>query len=162
MRHLFSPWRGTYIAQGAVKGCFLCRAARGKEDVENLVLFRGKRIFIVMNRFPYNNGHLLLAPCRHIARLESLSEAEGGELFALLQQSLRILKQELRPDGFNTGLNLGRVAGARVSGHVHVHVVPRWLGDTNFMPVAGETRVISEALAATYHRLRPRFKARIP
>lgn len=106
-----------------------------------------------MNRFPYNSGHLMVAPCRHIASFESLNREEGGELFQLLQKSIKVLKKEFKPEGVNVGANLGGVAGAGVVGHLHLHIVPRWQGDTNFMPVLGETKVVSEYLQTTYERL---------
>jgi ATP adenylyltransferase len=130
---------------------------KAKADSENLILFRGRRSFAVMNRFPYNNGHLMIAPNRHVATIEKLTADEGRELFRLAQRSLLVLRRTLRPQGFNVGANLGRVAGAGVTGHVHVHVVPRWSGDVNFMPLLSETKVISEHLTETYCRLRAGF-----
>jgi ATP adenylyltransferase len=112
---------------------------------------------VMMNRFPYNNGHLMAAPVRHVARFERLTAAEGRELFGLIQRCITVLRRELHPSGFNVGLNLGRSAGAGVAGHLHVHIVPRWFGDVNFMPLLGETKVISEHLHETYQRLRRGF-----
>jgi ATP adenylyltransferase len=111
-----------------------------------------------MNRFPYNNGHVMVAPNRHVATFEKLSAEEGVELFKLVQKSLAVLRRQLKPQGFNVGANVGRVAGAGVAGHVHIHIVPRWLGDVNFMPLLSETKVISEHLAETYNRLRGQFR----
>jgi len=153
MKHLFSPWRSAYISQKQPKGCFLCRSARQTDDAANLILYRGPKVFVIMNRYPYNNGHLMIAPYRHVADITRLQPAESRELFARLQLAVSILRKELKPDAFNIGMNLGRVAGAGLVGHVHLHIVPRWNGDTNFMPVSADTRVISEALAATWERL---------
>jgi ATP adenylyltransferase len=154
MKHLFSPWRSGYINLKQPNGCFLCRAVEQRKDKANLLLFRGERSFIIMNRFPYNNGHLMIAPYRHTGDITRLTADEAGEMFALLQQATGILRRELRPEGFNVGMNLGRVAGAGLAGHLHLHVVPRWNGDTNFMPTLADTKVISEGLDMTWHRLR--------
>jgi ATP adenylyltransferase len=137
--------------------CLFCNLRKAKDDRQNLILHRGRHAFVVMNRFPYNNGHVMVAPNRHTADLESLSAVEGAELFRLVQKSLAVLRKGLKPQGFNIGANLGRVAGAGVAGHLHVHIVPRWLGDVNFMPLLAETKVISEHLAETYDRLRRGF-----
>jgi ATP adenylyltransferase len=110
-----------------------------------------------MNRFPYNSGHLMVAPCRHTARLEALTQAEASEIFQLIQKSVTVLKKEFKPQGFNIGANLGAVAGAGVTGHLHFHIVPRWQGDTNFMPLLSETKVISDHLKTTYERLAKHF-----
>jgi len=134
-----------------------CNLLKSSNDAANLLLHRGRHAFVVMNRFPYNNGHLMVAPNRHVATFEKLSAAEGAESFRLVRESLGILRRQLRPQGFNVGANVGRVAGAGVAGHVHVHIVPRWLGDVNFMPLLSETKVISEHLTETYARLRAQF-----
>jgi ATP adenylyltransferase len=158
LKQLWAPWRNEYIQNAdKVKDCILCFKPRTKPDEENLILWLGRYAFVMMNRYPYNSGHLMIAPRRHIAAVERLTRAESGELFALLQQAILILKQEYEPHGFNVGLNLGRVAGAGVEDHLHIHVVPRWNGDTNFMPVTGQAKVISEHLMAGYRRLRPHF-----
>ena len=158
MKLLWAPWRVEYIQNAdKVKDCILCWKPRTKPDEENLILWLGRHTFAMMNRYPYNSGHLVIAPRRHIAAVERLTPAESGELFALLQQSIKIIKREYEPHGFNVGLNLGRVAGAGIENHLHVHVVPRWNGDTNFMPVIGQAKVISEHLRAGYRRLRPHF-----
>ena len=159
MERLWAPWRMAYINGGLEKvECFLCAAASHPSDDEaNLVIWRGEKVFCIMNRFPYNNGHLMVAPSRHTADLETLSAAESAELFRLVQKSLAVLRRALKPHGFNVGANLGRVAGAGVAGHAHVHIVPRWLGDVNYMPLLSETKVISEHLAETYDRLRRGF-----
>jgi ATP adenylyltransferase len=164
MRTLWAPWRAEYIycAGGqpskSRKHCLFCNLLESKDDRKNLILFRGARALVVMNRFPYNNGHLMVAPSRHVDSLEKLGAAEGEELLRLVQRSLRVLREELAPQGFNVGANLGRVAGAGVTGHVHMHIVPRWLGDVNYMPLLSETKVISEHLMQTYARLRRQFR----
>jgi ATP adenylyltransferase len=163
MRALWAPWRAEYIycAGGqpstSRRHCLFCNLLKSKDDAANLILCRGQRAFVVVNRFPYNNGHLMVAPNRHTANLETLSAAESAELFKLVQKSLAVLRRGLKPQGFNVGANLGRVAGAGVAGHVHIHIVPRWLGDVNFMPLLAETKVISEHLSQTYDRLRKGF-----
>jgi ATP adenylyltransferase len=149
-RHiLWAPWRIPYI-RGIDKSdeCFLCHDyARPEEDEANLVLWRTDRSIVVLNRFPYNNGHLLVAPARHIAELGEASEEEVLEMMKLVRESQGALSQTIHPVGFNVGLNFGRCAGAGVPGHMHIHVVPRWEGDTNFMCVCSDTRVISQSLA---------------
>lgn len=135
------------------KGCLFCRASRSRADRKNLLLLRGKTGFVMMNLFPYNPGHLLVAPYRHVAKLEKLSDREREELLALAGRSIRVLDKLAKPHGYNLGMNLGRVAGAGVLGHLHLHVVPRWDGDTNFMPLLGDTKVIPEALVATFEKL---------
>ncbi len=168
MRTLWAPWRAEYIRcaigqhSTARRDCLFCRLLKAKDDRKNLILHRGRRAFVVMNRFPYNNGHVMVAPNRHTADLESLSAVEGAELFKLVQKSLAVLRQGLKPHGFNVGANLGRVAGAGVAGHLHVHIVPRWLGDVNFMPLLSETKVISEHLTETYDRLKHQFRTPKP
>ena len=123
------------------------------------MLARGDLAYVVLNKFPYNPGHLLVVPNRHEGDLEALSDEENAELQSLLQRSIRALRAESDPHGFNVGMNLGRIAGAGIPGHLHWHIVPRWSGDTNYMPVVGETRVLPELLTDTYRRLAPRFEA---
>ena len=162
LRTVFAPWRLKYILgfkhRTARKGCFLCDAAKNPEsDEKNLVLYRGERAFIIMNRYPYNTGHLMIAPYRHVGdwtELTSEERAEIAELIALAEEKLRKL---LRPDGFNVGINIGDVAGAGLPGHVHVHIVPRWKGDTNFLPVISDVRLVPEDVEGTYKRLKPLF-----
>jgi len=159
-RQLWAPWRLAYVtktdpADRPSSGCFLCdyRDASPERDRENLVVLRGITANVVLNRFPYNNGHLLIAPHAHKADPRDLTDEETLECQHLLQQMLPRLQTIMSPDGFNVGLNLGRVAGAGLPGHLHWHIVPRWNGDTNFMPVLGETRVIPQALDALYDLL---------
>jgi len=146
---LWAPWRIPYIRDIGKSdgGCFLCHnLAHPEEDAENLVLWRTARCLVVLNRFPYNNGHLLIAPARHVAVLEETSDEEMLELVQLVRESQRALSLTIKPHGFNVGLNFGRCAGAGLPGHMHIHVVPRWDGDTNFMGVCSDTRVVSQSL----------------
>jgi ATP adenylyltransferase len=154
---LWSPWRMEYIEapHPEEEECFFCQKLAANDDEANLILTRSGSAFGILNAYPYNPGHLMVAPIRHIGELEELSEEELADGDRLLQTSVRALKRASDPHGFNIGMNLGRVAGAGVPGHLHWHVVPRWKGDTNFMAVVGHTRVLPEALAATYAKLRP-------
>lgn len=137
--------------------CFLCDAAAAAEskDEENLVLARGDQAFVILNLFPYNTGHLMVAPYRHVGELDDLTHEEFDEVWSWTRRSVAAHREASQPEGFNIGINLGTVAGAGVPGHFHLHVVPRWGGDTNFMPVVGETKVLPELLSQTYERLRP-------
>jgi len=154
MERLWAPWRMKYILQMKGKGCFLCKGAREKKrDRKNYVLLRGKTCFVILNTFPYNNGHLMVSPYRHIGEMDRLRDEEMLELFKLTVRAISIMKKVLKPDGFNVGINLGRAAGAGLASHLHIHIVPRWNGDTNFMPVLGNTKVISQSLSETYKKL---------
>ncbi len=156
---LWTPWRYWYVSRGVKqKGCFLCNAAREKKDDDNLVIYRGKKCFVVLNRFPYNNGHVMVAPYRHVSDLSLLEEDEFRELWDLVRVSVEALRKAYSPDGFNIGINLGRVAGAGLPGHLHVHIVPRWEGDTNFMPVVGETKTMPEDLTVSLSKIRKAFR----
>ena len=158
MGRLWAGWRSDYIAGIAhgEDGCLFCTLLAG-DDEESLILERGPLSFTVLNAFPYTSGHLMVAPVRHESELNGLSADEGTAMFAGLQRATRALSGVSHPDGFNVGANLGREAGAGVPGHLHFHVVPRWSGDTNFMPIVGETRVLPELLAETYAKLKPLF-----
>ncbi len=157
MENLWAPWRMTYILdEDKPGGCIFCLAADGK-GADNLVLGVGRLTLVMMNKYPYNNGHLLVAPRRHLPSLEELTSEELADLLASVRLSVKALKQVMNPEGFNVGLNLGRVAGAGIEEHLHFHVVPRWGGDTNFMTVLGEVRVIPEHIRATCDKLRPYF-----
>jgi ATP adenylyltransferase len=152
---LWAPWRMAYIgASSAPAGCLFCRVARARDDRAHLVLARRGAALLMLNRYPYNPAHLMVATGRHVGRFAALAAAEREELFALLALAERALRDEYRPHGINVGANLGRVAGAGFAGHLHLHLVPRWNGDTNFMPVVGETKVLPEALGRTWSRLR--------
>jgi ATP adenylyltransferase len=159
MKVLWAPWRMDYIlGEDKAQGCIFCPWP--EEDlVERLVLFSGRLTRIMMNKYPYINGHLLISPRRHVPGLDDLTPEELLDLQFKLRQSLGILKEIMRPDGFNVGLNLGVVAGAGVEAHIHWHVVPRWHGDTNFIPVFADVRVIPEHFRQTYARLAPHFQA---
>jgi ATP adenylyltransferase len=150
---LWAPWRIEYITGQKEKGCIFCNRFAVNDDRRNLILTRGQRSFVIMNKFPYNNGHLMVAPIRHTGDFGSLTADEIGEVFSFVQVFVNVFHRVMDPHGFNIGLNLGRTAGAGVEDHLHVHVVPRWDGDTNFMPVIGEIKVISEHIQSTYDRL---------
>ncbi len=161
MKKIWAPWRMVYILQKKQRGCFFCRDLRRKKDEETLILYRGDFSFVMMNRFPYNNGHLMVIPKRHCLDLDNLDKNESQEIFALLQASIRILRSNLGPQGFNVGVNLGKIAGAGED-HVHFHIGPRWPGDTNYMPVLGETKIIPQYLGETYRKLHSAFQQVLP
>ncbi len=153
-----SPWRHAYVSQGVQDpGCVLCRALEGVGSAGSLVVHEAALSFVVMNLYPYNSGHVMISPRRHVARLSEATVEEVTELMLLARRGEAILQELYRPDGINVGMNLGRSAGAGVDGHIHLHVVPRWSGDTNFMTVVGETRVVPEDPVAACVRLRPHF-----
>jgi ATP adenylyltransferase len=158
MDQIWAPWRMEFIMQGEKNTCFLCQKSSEDNDVENLILYRGKRNFILLNAYPYNPGHLMVAPYRHIGSLLDTEEDELKEHFELVRMSVQLLTNVVKPAAFNIGMNLGRVAGAGVADHIHTHIVPRWQGDTNFMPVVAETKVLSEALQQTYKKLHAGIK----
>ncbi|MCJ7443454.1 MAG: HIT domain-containing protein [Methanotrichaceae archaeon] len=153
MENLWAPWRMDYILSKKPLGCIFCDKPNENKDKDNLILFRGKNHFIILNAFPYNNGHMMIVPYRHISSLGGLSSVERTEILDLADLAVNILSNAMKPDGFNLGINMGQAAGAGIADHVHLHVVPRWNGDTNFMPVLNDTRVISEHLEATYDKL---------
>jgi len=157
MRKIWAPWRVEYIRSEKAKECIFCQKPAENKDTLNYVLFRGKTSFVILNNYPYNPGHLMVAPFRHLASLDDLTDEELFEHFDLVRQSARAIKEAYKPEGFNIGMNLGRVAGAGVEGHVHTHIVPRWNGDTNFMPVLSDTKVLPEALASTYAQLKKKI-----
>lgn len=157
MKQIWAPWRVEYIFGQKPDRCIFCKDY-SRDDKKELVLYRGDFAAVMMNKFPYNNGHLLIYPWRHTASLEDLEKEETLELFKLIKCSAAILKKEMKPGGFNIGMNLGKEAGAGIDEHIHFHIVPRWNGDTNFMPVISEVRVLPEHLEATYDKLYPYFK----
>ena len=158
MTNLWAPWRMQYILKkGKYKGCIFCVKEEQEDLRDRLILHVSEKALVIMNRFPYNNGHLLVAPLRHCAGLDDLSSEELLEVADLVRVATRILGKVMMPAGFNIGLNLGAAAGAGIADHLHFHVVPRWSGDTNYMAVVGEIRVIPEHLLATYDRLVPYF-----
>lgn len=158
MEHLWAPWRMEYIKKAKEgDGCILCQKPLENSDAASYILHRGRHNFVIMNCYPYNSGHLMVAPNRHVANLEELTDEELDEHCRLVQRSVVVLKQVLEPEGFNIGMNLGRIAGAGVDMHLHTHIVPRWGGDTNFMPIIADTDVVNESLAETYKRLVEKF-----
>lgn len=154
MKTMWAPWRIEYILGSKEEGCIFCKAM---EDGNDLTLYRGRTTMVVMNKFPYINGHLLVAPVRHVSTLHELDQAEMGALLKTVEQSIGVLKEAMKPEGFNVGLNLGKVAGAGVEEHLHFHIVPRWSGDTNALAVMAEVRVIPQHLLETCRLLRPHF-----
>jgi ATP adenylyltransferase len=155
MDKMYAPWRMDYIRSEKPNGCIFCKNSTRSEE---LVLFDGETAFVMMNRYPYSNGHIMVIPFRHISLVEDLLTEEKHEIFDLQAICIRILKEAVKPDGFNIGMNLGKVAGAGVDDHIHVHIVPRWSGDTNFMSVVGDVRVIPEDIHKTYECLQPYFE----
>jgi len=155
MEHIWAPWRMEYVqTMGKEEGCILCDKPKQGNDAANYILYRGDKNFVIMNTYPYNPGHLMIAPYRHIANLEELTDEEFHEHFEIVSRSIKLLRQVFNPGGFNIGINMGKVAGAGIEEHLHTHIVPRWQADTNFMPVIFDTKVISEALAETYKKLK--------
>jgi ATP adenylyltransferase len=157
LERLWAPWRMGYIQRALKSGereaCIFCQKYRESDDRRNLILVRGRRAFVVMNAFPYNSGHLMVAPVRHVGDLTALRRDELYELSELTRLCVELLNRAYKPSGYNIGMNLGRAAGAGIEDHLHVHVVPRWVGDTNFMPVIGGTKVVPELLDASYDRI---------
>ncbi|MCX7886789.1 MAG: HIT domain-containing protein [Verrucomicrobiae bacterium] len=154
MQQLWAPWRIRYIKQAKQDGCFLCRKSQQADDAVNHILIRDRTCFALLNTYPYNPGHMMIAPYKHTGDLADLAEQELTELILLTRRCQQLLRAVLNPDGFNIGMNFGRVAGAGLEDHLHLHIVPRWNGDTNFMPVLGDVRVIPQALDELYAELR--------
>lgn len=157
MEQIWAPWRLHYIEMPKPESCIFCTTVAQSEDRGNYILYRGRHNFIILNLFPYNPGHTMVVPYRHIDTLEALTGEEVMEHWELLQKVLGAMRLTLRPAGFNVGMNLGRVAGAGIDSHIHTHVVPRWGGDTNFMPVVASTKVMSEALSSVYDKLKEKM-----
>ncbi|HOC58910.1 MAG: HIT domain-containing protein [Syntrophaceae bacterium] len=155
MKTIFAPWRMEYLVSEKPNGCVFCKCSIRCDDY---VIYEGKTCFVMLNRYPYVNGHLMIIPTRHLGNISELTLAERAEIFSLLDTSIQVLKESMNPQGFNIGMNLGKAAGAGVEEHAHVHVIPRWEGDTNFMSVVGQVRVIPEELATTAAKLAPLFK----
>ncbi|MDD5216988.1 MAG: HIT domain-containing protein [Candidatus Omnitrophica bacterium] len=155
MDRIWAPWRKSYIRpkKARERGCLFCRLRDAKNDRQNYVIKRTAYNFAVLNRYPYNNGHVMIVPKRHVAMLDELCDVEKLDWIELLEDMIAGLKRSLRPHGFNAGMNIGQVSGAGVPGHLHLHVVPRWSGDVNFMPIIGETKIISESLDSVYQAL---------
>ncbi len=158
MRHLWSPWRMAYIESHRKEdGCVFCNAQAMKDSVENLIAFRGRESYVILNRYPYTSGHLMVIPFEHISTLEELNPATRAEMMELTSRGTTVLREAYKTKSFNVGINMGEAAGAGVLGHVHIHIVPRWAGDTNFMSAVGETRVLPEALEVTYKKVSEGF-----
>lgn len=155
MKHLWSPWRMEYIQdQSRASACIFCEAWAGRQDERTLLVHRGQDAFVILNRFPYTSGHLMIVPVVHLATLEAVPLPTLTEMMALTKAALAALREVYQPQAFNVGANIGEVAGAGIADHVHLHVVPRWAGDTNFMSTLADTRVLPEALDETFRRLR--------
>ncbi len=154
MDKLWAPWRKGYILNNPSKKCFICSIKSSRNDAKNLVLKRSRHSLAVLNLYPYNNGHLMVVPNRHVKRLDFLEDEEVQDLIRLMNQMVNQVTKKMKAHGINIGINLGRSAGAGLPGHVHIHIVPRWNGDTNFMPVINDSKVISESLRSVYKRLR--------
>jgi len=159
MEKLWAPWRIEYILSKKEKDCIFCSKPAEQDDKKNLILLRGEFSFVIMNYYPYNNGHLMVVPYRHVAELPDLSKHENSEIMKFLTVCTKALQQSMFPHGFNIGMNMGEVAGAGIKDHLHFHIVPRWNGDTNFMPITGHTKVVSEALEETWKKLKPLFQS---
>ncbi len=154
MERIWAPWRIEFILGEKPEGCILCQKPQEGDDKSSLVLYRGKQNFVILNKFPYNPGHLMISPYRHIPGVEELTDDEMWEHFDLVRRSTKALRKAFDPAAFNIGINIGKTAGAGIGEHIHTHIVPRWDGDTNFMPVIADTRVLPEALASTYEKLK--------
>ena len=157
MKHIWAPWRIQYILDEKPEGCVLCDKPGEGKDASNHILYRGAKNFVIMNLYPYNPGHLMVAPYRHVPTLEDLTAEERNEHFELVSRSVTVLKEVFSPDGFNLGANLGKAAGAGIDDHYHSHIVPRWQGDTNFMTVLADVRVVPQAIDDTYKMLEGKF-----
>lgn len=154
-----SPHRLQYVRRLVrPEGCVFCVAAQAKKSYDSLVLFRDRKMMIVLNKYPYNNGHLLILPRRHVADYDKLSDQDVGKMQILMKHSLKILKKLYKPHGFNMGMNLGKVAGAGIPEHLHMHLIPRWRGDTNFFPLIAKTKLVVETTEQSYNFLRPHFE----
>jgi len=160
MERLWAPWRMAYITQEPRSGCLFCRAISDPSDPDSeLVVWRPEDAIVMLNKFPYNPGHVMVAPAAHKGDLADLDDAESATLMRALRRTIDVLREALKPEGFNVGANIGRVAGAGIPDHVHLHVVPRWNGDTNFMPVLSEVKVVNEHLLQTAEKLRLAFSS---
>jgi ATP adenylyltransferase len=161
MDYLWTPWRYAYVTTAAkdksADGCIFCELPK-LPDTDSRIVYRGQHCYIILNSFPYTSGHVMIVPFEHLNELQKLPEAGAQEMMALSQRTERVLRYIYSPDGVNVGMNIGRAAGAGVAGHIHMHVLPRWVGDTNFMTVAGEARILPEAIEVTYDRIRKGFE----
>ncbi|MFL6447189.1 MAG: HIT family protein [Bryobacteraceae bacterium] len=159
MNYLWTPWRSTYMKQTRVsRGCIFCDAAAGSEDQKSLVVYRGQHCFVILNRYPYTSGHLMVAPYAHVSRLSQVDEGTAEEMMRLTRFSESALGEVYSPDGINLGMNMGEAAGAGIEQHIHMHILPRWKGDANFMTSVGQTRIIPEMLTETWDKLHRVFQ----
>jgi ATP adenylyltransferase len=158
MKFLSAPWRWDFISQiGKIKGCVFCEALKQPED-QSLICHRGKDFFVILNKYPYSTGHLMIVPYEHVNSPELIAPEKTVEMWSLMNQAMAIIRENFHPGGFNLGMNLGKAAGAGVKDHCHLHIVPRWDGDANFMPIVGETRVLSYSMDTVLRMLRDGFK----
>ena len=157
MERIWAPWRMQFIRMKKPEGCFLCDNPKKNDDAQTYIVYRGSDNFVILNSYPYNPGHLMVAPYRHVASIEELTEEERNEHYKIVSQCVKALREEANPEGFNIGMNMGKASGAGIAGHIHTHIVPRWQGDINFMSVLADIKVVPEALAETYKRLKERF-----
>ena len=158
MNHIWSPWRMEYMEHSKVEGCIFCMAQEMEDGAENLIAYRSERAYVILNRYPYTSGHLMVVPFDHKPNLEVLDPETRAEMMELVTRCMSVLRNLYRPPGFNMGANIGEAAGAGVKAHVHMHIVPRWAGDTNFMSAIGGTRVLPELLEDTFQRVRKAFQ----
>ncbi len=155
MKNIWAPWRMEYITNpDKDKDCIFCKKAKSSDDEANYVLSRGKHFFVLLNIYPYNNGHLMIAPYRHLSDITDLDDSELSEVFKLIKDFKRRLRNKLNPEGFNVGLNIGAAAGAGIKDHIHFHLVPRWIGDTSFMSILSDTKILSQSLKDLYQLLK--------
>lgn len=158
MEHIWAPWRMAYIASEKSGACILCAEPDENNDENNFILLRAEYNFVMLNLYPYNPYHLMVAPYRHLSALEMLTDEERDEHFSIVSRCVGILREELNPSGFNIGINMGAVAGAGIEDHIHTHIIPRWQGDTNFVTVVSDIRIVPEALADSYRKLKGKFQ----
>lgn len=154
MNRIWAPWRIKYVTQKKKKGCIFCNAFKGKKDKKNHIVLRSKKCFAIFNTFPYNNGHIMIVPNRHVPDLKDLDDKELLDMNKTIIQITSVLRKILKPDGFNIGINIGKAAGAGIAGHIHTHIVPRWAADTNFMPVLTDTKIISQSIEELYSKVK--------
>jgi ATP adenylyltransferase len=158
MDHLWTPWRSTYMKEKRDRsGCVFCLAAASTNDEDTLIVFRGRLNFVILNRYPYTSGHLMIAPYQHVSRLQQVDDETSAEMMRLVRSSERLIEESYQPQGINIGMNLGEAAGAGIEQHIHMHALPRWFGDANFMTSVSHTRIIPEELSVTWSKLNQAF-----